>query len=70
MLHHSVLLKKLDSYGFRGPSHNWLKSYFCSRTQAVSIHDCLSSQKEIPYMVPQGSTLSPLLFLLYLNGIF
>ena len=51
-LGHSILLKKLDSCGFRGPFHNWLKSYLSNRTQAVSINNCLSSQKEILYGVP------------------
>ena len=62
-LNHSIFLKKLDSYGVQGPSHNRLKSYLSNRTQAVSINDCLSSQKEILFGVPQGSTFAPLLFL-------
>ena len=44
-LDHSIFLKELDNYGFRGPSHNSLNSYLSNRTQAVSINDCLSSQK-------------------------
>ena len=46
-LDHSTLFKRLDNYGFPGLSHNLLKSYLSNRMQAVSINDCLSSQKEI-----------------------
>jgi hypothetical protein len=37
VINHNILLDKLDSYGIRGSSNLWFKSYLACRTQYVEI---------------------------------
>lgn len=66
---HSILLDKLQKYGFRGTILHWFSSYLSNRNQRVRIGDSLSSPQNISSGVPQGSTLGPLLFLIYVNEL-
>ena len=66
---HSLLLKKLDHYGVRGISNDWLKSYLSDRKQYVSFNSLKSDLMSISCGVPQGSILGPKLFILYINDI-
>ena len=66
---HSILLQKLDHIGFRGPFHKLLTSYIKDRTQTINYENEFSKFSDLKYVVPQGSILGPLLFLIYINDI-
>ena len=68
-VNHQILCNKLNYYGFRGEINNLLKSFLSNRKQFVSINGFNSSQLETKCGVPQGYTLGPLLFLLYINNL-
>ena len=48
---------------------HWFKSYLCNRQRYTVINNVYSCFTRVPCGVPQGSTLVPLLFLLYVNDI-
>lgn len=66
---HSILLKKMHKYGIRGVAHKWFNSFLCNRMQHVRIGNSISQSRTINISVPQGSTLSSLLFLIYINDM-
>ena len=66
-VNHSIICDKLNYYGFRGKFNDLIKSYLTKRKQFVSINGYDSTNLDITCGVPQGSTLGPLLFLLYIN---
>ena len=66
-VHHDILCDKLNAYGLRGKVNELFKSYLSNRKQYVSLNGFDSSLEDISCGVPQGSTLGPLLFLLYIN---
>ena len=66
---HKILLSKLDIYGSRGVSHEWLKSYLSEINQITVIDGITSSSSSISHGVRQGSVLGPLLFLIFINDL-
>ena len=62
-INNRILLDKMFKYDERGTPLRWFSSYLTGRHQFVKIGDVESSP------VPQGSTLGPMLFLLYLNDL-
>ena len=66
---HHVLIDKLFSYGIRGTPLNWFRTYLRDRRQFVRVGSCDSSINTINIGVPQGSTLGPILFLLFINDL-
>ncbi|CAB4002571.1 Hypothetical predicted protein [Paramuricea clavata] len=66
---HLRLKSKLDHYGIRGLSANWIKAFLSNRSQVVSVNGSHSRPQPVVSGVPQGTILAPVLFVLYINDI-
>ena len=60
---HQTLVEKLAIYGFDDHAITWMKSYLNNRKQLVEIEGKRSSTQDMPLGTPQGSRISPLLFI-------
>ena len=66
---HKILLNKIKHAGVGGITERLLANYLCNRKQSVLYNGIFSEIKILKTGVPQGSTLGPLLFLLYINDL-
>lgn len=68
-VHHNTLIKIISETGVHGTELNWIKSYLSNRNQSVIANGILSPELVIDYGVPQGRTLGPLMFVIYVNSM-
>ena len=64
---HSILLRKLESYGITGRNYAWIKSYLSNRLQYIQVDE--NCRTEYCVVKCGVSILGPLLFLLYVNDL-
>ena len=60
---HDILLDQLSQTGVSASTLFWFKSYLSNRKQRASCDNAMSDPLHVPFGVPQGSILGPLLFI-------
>ena len=66
---HQRLRQKLDFYGVRGQTLDWVSTSLSGRSQSVVCGGSVSSEEDVIRGVPQGTVVGPLLFLVYINDM-
>ena len=63
---HEILADRLSTwFGLSGTTLAWIQSYLQDRSKKINLNGTQSASLPLPYGVPQGSVLGPLLFTLY-----
>ena len=68
-LSHNLLIAKLHAYGLDHDSLKLIRSYLSNRHQRIKLNSVFSPWLQTIIGVPQGSTLGPLLFNIFLNNL-
>ena len=66
---HQGLISKVKSYGVGNTFIRWLSDFLCNRSIRVVIDGIKSNLYPVNSGVPQGSVISPTLFLPFLNDL-
>ena len=66
---HQRLLLKLKAHGIGNDVINWIEKWLTHRKQRVIVDGEISNRKSVLSVVPQGSVLGPIPFLIYINGL-
>ena len=63
------LLFKMQNMGIKGKMYSWIKAFLSDRLIQTRLNDTLSSKAVLEEGLPQGSSLSCTLFLIFINDI-
>ena len=63
------LMIKLCDLGVPAPMIRWIRAFLTTRTAEVCVNGTLSKRVRIKQGLPQGSVLSPILFLFFINDL-
>ena len=63
------LLFKMQKLGIKGKLYYWIKDYLTNRIIQTQVNDAMSSKKILEEGLPQGSSLSCTLFLIFINDL-
>ena len=66
---HKGLLAKLPMFGLHHSLIKWISSFLSDRSIAIRVDGYLSNPHSINSGVPQGSVISPVLFILFINDL-
>ncbi|KAJ1129421.1 hypothetical protein NDU88_007791 [Pleurodeles waltl] len=66
---HRTLVQRLNNTGIQGKALEWIASFLAGRTQRVRLPPFRSAATEVICGVPQGSSLSPTLFNVYMSPL-
>jgi Reverse transcriptase (RNA-dependent DNA polymerase) len=70
MVVHSLLIEKLRELCIDPTLVRWIEAFLDSRLQSVKVRNAVSRPREVTSGLPQGSPLSNVLLMVYLNDLF
>ena len=68
-VNHKILLSKLEALGISGMLLKLLRNYLTNRKQATLANGHTSDLVHIACGIPQGSTVGPLMYIIYMNDV-